>query len=293
MTKSFGLPVDEGVPRLRGIVHDEEERVAHPLSKATLSFIGVSAGADAGVCPARPRTARSGNSTHCSPVSRNQVSGPECLCVMTLGFRTKIGLGRPRSHSLGPEGIGGSGSVSPRQNVAPFRRTPFAARVRSQTFPPASTTALAGVEARCAASVVGKFSKRQAKGPGWPGVEVLMHKDGAIRVRRPLSGDGGIAASHGTGHMRISPVIWARAGTGESRVEQMQAERTRFFMVCLQFLADHIRKIPGYADYLGPTMKSLKRSTNSGPRATCDYAGSRRIGAAVYTILSGLSATRQ
>src|ERR1700685_368214 len=37
-----------------------------------------------------------------------------------------------------------------------------------------------------------------------------MHKNGAICVRRQLSGGGGVAASHGTWHMRIPPQSFGR-----------------------------------------------------------------------------------
>jgi hypothetical protein len=39
----------------------------------------------------------------------------------------------------------------------------------------------------------------------------------------------------------LKKIRWARAGTDESNVEQMQAERTRLFMVPPPILANHIK----------------------------------------------------
>src|SRR6516165_11958275 len=61
--------------------------------------------------------------------------------------------------------MGGNNSVSA-TNVPLLELPPISASVRSQTFPAASTTTLAAVLAPCAAFTVGKFSKRQTRGPG-------------------------------------------------------------------------------------------------------------------------------
>ena len=65
-------------------------RFAGPM---TVSFIGVSAGADVGICPARPRTARSGKLNALFPGEQKPGFWPRVLVCHDLGFTTKIGFG--------------------------------------------------------------------------------------------------------------------------------------------------------------------------------------------------------
>jgi hypothetical protein len=112
-------------------------------------------------------------------------------------------------------------------NVAPLDRSPFAARVRSQTFPAASSTTLAGVAARCAASVVEKLSNRQTKGPGVKMSKVLCKRTAQSVLGGRLPGVGESLHATAPGTWGSPGFIWAMAELGAIAAKHRPRGRMR------------------------------------------------------------------
>lgn len=153
------MKFDGSDPGFRGVVNDEEERVA--LRRADDVELHGSFGG---------RGHRFASASAHGSIGQLEAlfAGEQKLSLRSgvfvrrhVGFRAEVGFG--------------DDNFVARASGNRRERPPFAVRVRSQTFPAASTTALAGVAAPRPASVVGKFSKRQTRGPGGR-VENLLHR---------------------------------------------------------------------------------------------------------------------
>jgi hypothetical protein len=214
--KALGLPVDESVPGFRGVMDNDEERVAL-LRADDIELHGCFCGRGGG--------GLAGASAHGSirqlnallPGKKKPSFRSGMLVRHDLGFRAEVGFGNDdliaRTRRNRREQIGLRNKSCARGALAfcgKCEKPDFASRFHDRTR-----------GSRGVASSLGcrEILEAPNQRSGRQDVEIPVQKDGTIRVEGPLPGRGGVVAPHGAGHVGVPRIHLGNSRAGRDHRE--------------------------------------------------------------------------